>query len=320
MQTPLDQRVSFSSQIPNLQLAWDSTSIGTLKECPRKYQLSILLGWLPRVQALPLTFGILYHEALELYDILVVRDGLTHAAAIEAVVRNLLTKTWDKKNDAPWKTGDKYRNRYTLLRAVVWYLESLGENNPFPPIILSNGSPAVELSFRWETEIPCTLEGGNYMLCGHLDKLARYAQQLWVVDRKTTQATVNTRYFTRFNPDNQMSTYSFASKFIFDTPVAGVVIDAVQTAVNFSEYTFGFAMRAPGHLAEWYEGLRWWLRQNERYVEDNYWPMNDKACFLCEFKSICGRTPSVRDNFLRTHFIQTKGWDPLEPRTAEEAT
>ena len=28
---------SFSTEIPNLQLAWDSTSLGLLKECPRKY-------------------------------------------------------------------------------------------------------------------------------------------------------------------------------------------------------------------------------------------------------------------------------------------
>lgn len=318
MLQPLDKRVSFSETIPNLQMAWDSTSIGTLKECPRKYQLSILLGWIPRETALPLVFGILYHEALELYDILVIRDKLSHKQAIEAVCRNTLKKTWDKKNNAPWKTGDKYRNRYTLLRAVIWYLDKLGENNPFPPTILSNGSPAVELSFRWEMEINCKLNGENYMLCGHLDKLASYGNQLWVVDRKTTQATIGSYYFKRFNPDNQMSTYSFASKFIFETPVAGVVIDAVQTAVNFSEYSFGFAMRAPGHLAEWYEGLRIKLGENERYIEADYWPMNDKACFLCEFKSICGRTPAVRDNFLKTHFIQTKGWDPLEPRTGVE--
>src|SRR5438046_4651295 len=51
-----------------MQLAWDSTSMGLLKECPRKYQLSILEGWTPKRTSVHLLFGLWYHGALERYD------------------------------------------------------------------------------------------------------------------------------------------------------------------------------------------------------------------------------------------------------------
>ncbi len=51
-----------------LQVAWDSTSIGYLKECPRKYQYMMVLGRQPREESIHLTFGLHYHKALEIYD------------------------------------------------------------------------------------------------------------------------------------------------------------------------------------------------------------------------------------------------------------
>jgi hypothetical protein len=40
-------RKAFSPSIPGLQFAFDSVSLGLLKECPRKYQYTILEGWIP---------------------------------------------------------------------------------------------------------------------------------------------------------------------------------------------------------------------------------------------------------------------------------
>lgn len=50
------------------QLAWDSTSLGVLKECPRKYQYELIYGWRGKNESVHLTFGLLYHAGLEAYD------------------------------------------------------------------------------------------------------------------------------------------------------------------------------------------------------------------------------------------------------------
>lgn len=52
----------------NFQIAWDSTSLGLLKECPRKYYYTIILGYKPKRESVHLKFGLLYHGALEAYD------------------------------------------------------------------------------------------------------------------------------------------------------------------------------------------------------------------------------------------------------------
>ena len=58
----------FSPTIPGLQLAWDSTSLGVFKRCPREYYFTIILGWVPRTTSVHLTFGIMLHKAREIYE------------------------------------------------------------------------------------------------------------------------------------------------------------------------------------------------------------------------------------------------------------
>lgn len=65
---PLDRSTPFSAAHPHFQIAWDSTSLGLLKECPRKYYYEIILGWRPRATSVHLIFGQAYHAALEHYD------------------------------------------------------------------------------------------------------------------------------------------------------------------------------------------------------------------------------------------------------------
>ena len=94
----------FTKANPKLQLAWDSTSIGWLKTCPRKYQLKMLDNWTTKASAAPLEFGIMYHSALESYDKARAK-GLSHEEAQGLAVKEALIKS---KTFAPIdrKTGN----------------------------------------------------------------------------------------------------------------------------------------------------------------------------------------------------------------------
>lgn len=56
---------AFSMKNPLLQIVWDATSLGTFKECPRKYYLQVVRGYTTKQSALALDFGIIFHEGLE---------------------------------------------------------------------------------------------------------------------------------------------------------------------------------------------------------------------------------------------------------------
>jgi hypothetical protein len=296
-----------------IQWAWDSTSLGWLKECPRKYQYSMIEGWRPKQPSIHLHFGLLYHAALELYDRLRSK-GATHDDALVAVTWQAMRDSW------PWDFEPLERdtkNRATLIRSIVWYLEEFADD-PCETVILQNGKPAVELSFKMELDYGPSgeLGGQPYVLCGHLDRVVTLNGSTYVSDRKTTSNTPGAYYFDGFAPDNQMSLYSIAARVVYHTPVSGIIIDAVQVAVGFSRFSRGFTYRSAAQLDEWLAGTRYWLDLAVQYAKAGYWPMNDKSCHHyggCPFRRVCSKSPEVRSVFLESDF-RREPWNPLQTR------
>lgn len=305
------QNTAFSPDLPTLQLSWDSVSIGALKTCPRLYELSIVKGWRSKQTAVDLDFGIWLHSARERYYHAKAR-GESHDTAQRETLNWLLEATWNKELDRPWQ-GDQYKNRYTLARTLVWYCEQWGERDPLEQVMLANGKPAVEVSFRFGLSYGPESVQGEWSLCGHLDRLVRFNNALWVSDLKSTRHTLDASYFQQFSPDNQMSLYTLAGKVVCSEPVQGIVLDAVQVAVGFSRFARGLVQRTEAQLEEWLQGLRVLLTQAEQYARADFWPQNDRACFRCQFRQVCARSPSVREQWLKADYVQ-KIWDPLVTR------
>ena len=305
-------RKSFSNTIPGLQIAWDSTSLSLLKTCPQKYYYVMVEGWVEKAERVDLIFGIYYHAALEEYDHELVRSG-DHEKAVIAAVRKALTLSWH--NGKPWTPDNNIKNRFTLVRSIVWYTEHFKQDN-LKPIKLANGKAAVELSFRMPTELTSP-DGEDYILCGHLDKVGMVGDEAWVLDRKTTKYALSYDFFKRYTPDNQMSLYDFASKVVLDIPTKGVIIDAAQIAVSFTRFQRGSALRTAAQGEEFYRDTLQWIKVAETYAAANHWPKNDTACSHyggCPFRGVCGKTPAVRKNYLKTDFTNKDPWDPLETR------
>jgi len=311
--TPI-HNTAFSNVTPILQLAWDNHSMNMLKECPRKYQLAILYGRVPKIMSVHLVFGILYHEGLELYDRLMAKDS-THDDAVVAVTWHLLKATWDKELNRSIVLDDKNKNRYTLIRSVVWYLERFKKDN-LKTVILADGKPAVEISFKFQTHYKAS-NGEHFSICGHIDKIAEMDGLYWVVDRKTSKNSIDgDNFFEHYSPHNQMSTYDFAGQIVTPYKTTGIIIDAAQIMVNFSHYRRGFSQRTEAQRIEWYDNLGYWFEQIDRFATDQKWPMNEASCGNyggCPFRGICGRSPEDRDHWLQVKFAH-RNWDPLEIR------
>lgn len=335
----------------SIQFAWDSTSLGWLKTCPRLYQYSMIEQWRSRGNSVHLDFGSWYHSALELYDKLRAQGTVSkpgpwdHEDSLREVVHECLSWTWipcDEAPGQPWDSGHNLKTRETLVRTVIWYLEQFHEDT-CETVILANGKPAVELSFRLEMDwgpkhyiehdkisfTPGALNLGTdtgvkslvpngqpYVLSGHLDRVVRFQEHFYVMDRKTSSTTIGSYYFDQYNPDNQMSLYSMAARVIYNTPVRGVIIDAAQIAVGFSRFSRGFTFRTEAQVEEWLGNTKQWLALAEQFAVAGFWPMNDKSCHQyggCVFRKVCSKSPEVRGKFLETDFVK-KQWNPLEAR------
>jgi hypothetical protein len=306
---------SFSRELPGLQLAVDSTSLGEYKTCPMKYYYTVVLGYQPRLESVHLTFGILLHQARERYDHLRVR-GQDHESTVRDVTSWVLTNTWDKRLGRAWISDHKQKNRHTLLRTVIWYLDELAEHDPLETVILASGKPAVELSFSFDSGFKAEATGETIMLCGHLDRLATMNGVSYVVDLKTTGHTLDASYFAGYSPDNQFSLYMLAGRVAFGVPVKAMIVDAAQIAVGFSRFARGLVARDDAQISEWHTDTGQWLSRMEQSAVTNHWPMNDKSCNKfggCTFRKICSKSPEVRQKFLESDF-ERRVWNPLEPR------
>lgn len=313
MTAELPVNTALSTEIPGLQIAWDSTSLGAFITCPRYYQYTILQGWAPRELSVHLAFGQFYHSALEHYDHAKFA-GADHEEAVDAAVQKALGDTWDSKRKAPWNSDHRNKNRFTLLRTVVWYLEQFRED-PVKTVRLQNGKPAVELSFRFETEYKAK-EGVPFLYCGHLDRVGELNDHFYVLDRKTTAHTIDDRFFAGFNPDNQFSGYLFGSRVAFDLDTKGLIVDGAQVAITFSRFERRQINISEASLEEWYIDMGYWLGLAKGFAEHQYWPMNRKSCGNyggCQFREICSKSPLVREQWLKAGFYR-RVWDPLKIR------
>lgn len=336
---PKEDKTRRSPFLPGtkIQFAWDSTSLGWLKECPRKYQYSMIEQWRSRGNSVHLDFGLWYHDALESYDKWVA-EGLSHEDALNETVRKCLELTWIKEvdqdtgeviRDEAWDAGHPAKTRETLVRSVIWYLEQFGDSDAAKTVILANGKPAVELSFKLEMDFGPYQQRHDldvgfvhnhkyqpYVLCGHLDRVVEFTGGYYVMDRKTSTSTISSSYFDQYEPDNQMDIYSFAAKVIYQTPVRGVIIDAVQIAVGFSRFSRGFTFRTEAQVEESINDMKVWFALAEQYAIAGHWPQNTKSCHHyggCIFRRVCSKSPEIRHKFLETDFVK-KEWNPLIPR------
>jgi len=299
--------------LPNtkIQYAWDSTSLSTFKTCPRKYYYTIIRGFRSRGESPHLTFGIHYHSCLEHYD-KQRATGADHQTALRSALLKALTDTW---TEGPWESEHPLKTRANLIRSIVWYLDEF-QHDPARTVILADGSPAVELSFRFNVD-------DSLVLCGHLDRLVEWNDGIYVMDRKTSTTTLSSYYFDQYEPDNQMSLYTLAGRLVYNSPVRGVIIDAAQIAVGFTRFDRGLTYRSESQLNEWLTDARSWiaiagdmandLSDYEGRYPESMFPMNDKSCHQfggCTFRKICSKSPEVREAFLATDF-EVKFWNPL---------
>ena len=296
-------------------------------------------------------FGLVCHSAFETYE-KSKAEGKDHEESVIDAVRHALRRTGEYKKVAqclkclafrdhidevpkeklfcyhcnesafrnyenkfvPWMSDHKNKNRFTLIRTVIWYLDHYVESAE-ETVIMEDGSPAVEVWFRMELPLKSP-SGKAYFLTGHIDKLVRYNGSLWFRDLKTTKNTIASNFFDQFSPDNQMSQYTLGGQIVFDEPIMGGIIDAAQIAINFTKFQRGFVDRTKAQMEEWLGDIQFWIKMAETFAAENYWPMNDTACHHyggCSFRGICNKDPSIRDQFLNSHF-RRQVWNPLKER------
>ncbi len=298
-----------------VQTCWDATSLDLAQTCSRKYYYSMIRGIRPKELSVHLLFGGLYATALE-HFYKYQAEGQSINDALRAVVHETLIASWDKEAGHPIVFDDGAKTRAALIRTIVWYVEQFAveSKDGLRTYHLKDGKPAVELSFTLDFS-------SSIVYCGHLDRVVTMADNLYILDQKTTGGTVSDFFFSLFSPDNQMSGYAFAGQAILHSPIRGVIIDAAQIAVNYTRFERGITTRSKDQLEEWVDGAIYFLTEFQKLseyaqIEERKWPMNPNACGYyngCEFRALCRKSPKVREAYIQSDYVEHV-WDPIKRR------
>jgi hypothetical protein len=291
----------------NIQYAWDATWIELYKRCPQLYKYK-RDGWTTNEENVHLRWGQEMHTCFREYEIYKA-GGHDHEDIVFQVVKDLLLRTED------WNPDHKHKNKAFLVRSVIRYMDKYRED-PAKTVILANGKPAVEVSFMFELNYG-PVEGQRYVLCGHLDRVVDFNDEIFFNDYKSTTTTPTEWYWNQFHPNNQMTLYTLACKIVFQTKIKGGIIESAQILMDDTRFTRGLTYRTEEELEEWLQDLEHWLERAKDSAERNDWPKNDTACDKyggCKFRDICNKSPSVRQRFLASNFKKEEPWNPLVPR------
>jgi hypothetical protein len=286
------------------------------KRCPQLYKYRYIDGWRPKGENIHLRFGSEVHQSFWEYDFSRA-SGIPHEDALHDVVHNLVNRTWGWDPDPEDHPAAKSKNRWSLIRTVIDYLDQYNPGDPAETFILDNGNPAVELSFNFELDLAPKVGDRPYTLCGHLDKVVTFNGDQYIMDYKTTTRTAGGYFFDQYSPNNQMSLYTVASQVVLGLPVKGVIINAIQILADSTRCVRGFTYRTEDQLREWLYDLDHFLLLMETYATNEYWPKNDTACDKyggCPFREACSKSPSVREIYLKSKFEKAEPWNPLATR------
>ena len=294
------------------QTGWDPTSLEPAKRCPRLYQLSILEGWRKGEQNDDIIFGHHLHDALEMVD----KAWLKSDGTVEIDHLAQQAPLFALNVSMEWKTVNKYKNRYTLSRSIVEYVDSLYEGKA-KPFAFSDGTPANEISFR--ILLPFTVEGETVFLCGHIDSFCTHGPNAkYIRERKTTKSTISPRYFQQFYPGTQVEVYDIeGATQLKGLGLRGVIVEAFQTAVQFTRIARHPIAVKQEVREENLRDIQYWIGEAYKWAQEGYWPKNTSACYAkfgqCDFAGICTSRPARRRKLLEANFVREK-WNPIEIR------
>lgn len=211
---------------------------------------------------------------------------------------------------------DKVKNRRSLIQLVAWYCEEQPDDPSVGglfPYAFPDGTPAIELSFK--LPLPWSAPTGEtYVLAGHMDGIKTFGSEPFVTDNKTTKTALNALYWKQYNPNTQVDIYDLVGSLLYPSlGIRGVVIEAAQTLATGARFASHPFYRTEGQRSETLRDLEFWLRQAEKFVADDYWPMNKTNCKFCAFNGICSKDPAQRERFLNADFVRNR-WDPTKER------
>lgn len=300
-------------------LVADYSYLSTFAECARKGQLRYVEGWTPKEDSASLHAGRCLHIGIgwlletKFTDLDGAVEKLREAwgdfkpnplsrqahltlGHCEGILRNYHDDWKEREISTPLKIHASMINSDAYALEQMWVDE--------------DGNLAV-------AESPLAVRWGSIIYGGLIDYPNQVGELYYVDDIKCTSQWVTDNWAHQYGRSFQLKGYLGMMQLLTGIPFAGVRIrgvfmgkEALDDDSKWSKRTssrsaiFGPYTFSQKSIEETFEWAEQQLKLVEWYKEHGYYPMNDRACKMCEFASVCHANPAARIQELRRNFTK----------------
>ena len=277
--------------------------------CPTKLYWEYIRRKASTALSIHLHFGACFAKGCETFRRHYYTQGRDWNASFEAGAIAIIREWGDYEPDID--PGTK-----TLERCVNALSEYFTEHHPegdyIQPYMLSNGQPAVELSFAIPIEEVLHPQTGQPLLYGgRYDMLGVYSDQLYVVDEKTSKQ-LGATWRNQWDMRSQFTGYCWAA-LQHDHPVVGAVVSGIGLLKTKTTFERAISPRPRWFIDKWYEQLVEDLRHMVEDYTNRRWSQDfAEACESyggCGIKKLCNKQDP--EQWVDQYFVD-RIWDPVK--------
>lgn len=269
---------------------FDNTMLSGYKGCPTFYQLRHVKGWRSEGTAMPLIFGLCWHDAMDIvwqHAKQLGKDEL-HVAAVAK-----FHETWAENGMPETPSMEElekfgFRNPMVASEMLFNYIDQRWDMLQNCKLI------ACEQPFA----VPMPGSQGVWYI-GRLDKVIEFNGQQLVIEHKTTSeykkdGGFKSAYLEGWFSDSQVKGYQFGAG-LFYPGLKQVWVDCslVHKTVH-DKFRFVPVEHPFPILQEWIQDANEWIGRVRLDCEKNYFPKNENSCIgkfgPCPMLSICRTT------------------------------
>lgn len=250
---------------------YDNTRISTYRRCGREYYFRMVRHWRPDGIALPLTFGLAWHEAMDVIWGLAASDKSDEK--LREMAHTAFMETWIDQGLPPELSMDQEealtpRTPGVALSMIANYIKERRSR--------LRGFSIIDIERPFAVPIYATRDDIFYV--GRRDKVfALQDKSIIIGEHKTTslyakKGGFRQEFMDSFSPNSQIDGYLHSGHMEYGNRVAGVWIDAALVHKNVHDaFKFIPIDRSISLLDAWLVETRRWIDR----IQGDMWVLND---------------------------------------------
>ncbi len=295
---------------------YDNTRISAYSMCPRRFYFRHERDWVPTGTALPLVFGLSWHNAMDSVWEQISNGSQRPNSDIAKQAMTAFLKCWSEENGQPDleafvdmspEDAKKFRGRtpWTAYEMLAAYVD---ERKSF--IIGCEEVISIEQPFA----VPLSPSDDSFFYVGRIDKVVRKDRKVLGIEHKTTSlykkdGPFRTDFVDSFSPNRQIDGYLHALHVLHGKDAKAIWVDAALVHKDHhDQFRFLPVERQYAQLDGWLWETGVYIQHIETekdnlaiYKEDvtdgkqhlpylNAFPKNTSACTLygnCPYMDLC---------------------------------